>query len=197
VLTERDRESLIEQNTEKFRCQVSANQLSVNCSSDDTAQVVARASDILQANGLVVLHGLVAPELADRAAAELAEYVTDILVRLQDSTHFETEEILAQSDSHVVKGYQSLVDYPRPVLNLRRRESDKPDAGMVDIFNLQRMLHRFRHLRHCYASLSDQSIQRIVNAQVDGGVCHRQLNAYVNESVVKTRNAHIDTLAAC
>jgi hypothetical protein len=158
----------------------------------DAGGWVASAAEILRRHGVVVLHHAVAPDLA-RAAKREVDGLIGELVPSSDATWGELGELLWQIDGAKLASHAAMANAGRPVANMRKRERDAPDGGMIDIFavDMSARARGMQSLLECCARLA--GVREIVAANAP--VARRRFNLYRNDSVTVTRGLHIDSLA--
>jgi hypothetical protein len=144
----------------------------------------ARAVKLLAEEGAVIVRDFLNPEqlsIADAACARISD-----ALRCADSEHnFEDSDILVQSAKRVADNYRSMSSHPKVIVTIRRG----PDAGMVDVFNIDRLAgNRRNDLRAPFVS------KRQLDLINDGGGRQEatNLNLYINQGITRTRGFHVD-----
>ncbi|HAA13732.1 MAG TPA: hypothetical protein DCE41_19370 [Cytophagales bacterium] len=186
------RRELQERNNQRFQHQVLFDDLTLPEGAD-----AMKGAELLHQNGIVILKNFIDHKTAIHAGNEFVEFLKQqqIKERLADKEYFETDDYLAQNGLTKLKGYPELAGFPKPVFLIRRKGKEEVDGGMLDAFGLNKgFIKNFSFLSACYSKISVDFIQSIIFNQARYGVQQRQLNVYLNESVVNPRSWHIDSM---
>lgn len=133
-------------------------------------QSVARHAGTLDERGVVVIEGYVSPERCEeiRGAVEEALDGGD-LARARPEDDY---------NDHVARG--------EPLV---KRRSGERDDGMLDLFNVERLIPELREFK------DDEFVEAIVDEATGERYGADNVNVYVNRSVTNTRDFHADTYA--
>lgn len=152
----------------------------------------ARADDAEGLAATLAEHGIaVVPQaLPDGTVDEIREELQAVANRyeteLEDRRLFEDDRALAQRGLAEVSGYRDLAGFPKPVVELREGQ----DAGMVDIFNVDRLLTETGATAR--RPFESPSIIQAIAASANQAFTVRNLNAYLNAGISTTRGFHVD-----
>lgn len=151
----------------------------------ETDAEIARANEILDREGIVIIRNFLDASTLDVAEAAFSR-LDAALAQSSSEQNFEDDAILVQSAERVVKAYGDLAAHPKTVATVR----GGADAGMIDTFHFDKLAGAQREaLRAPFAQ--DWLLKSIA---VDGEIpTPRNLNLYLNRSVRKTRGFHADT----
>ncbi len=141
-----------------------------------------RARDTLDEYGIVIF-----PKAVDRDACTRAcDALSTVHARYaaKGETYFEDDEAIFQDGPGKLTGYRALSTHEKMVITVRHGQ----DAGMVDIFNCDRLApEECRPLRDLFTR---DDLLRVFS---DEGVVPRNLNVYLNSGVTRTRGLHVDS----
>lgn len=151
----------------------------------ETAAGIKAGSKLLEAEGIVIVRNFLDSDQLSSADEAIAK-VTDALAAASSDRNYEDDEILVQSSQPVVSGYNALASHPKAVATVRRGA----DAGMVDVFNVDRLAGSQRDLLR--APFSGQGILSLI-AEGDHPLEAKNLNLYVNRGITQTRGFHVDS----
>lgn len=149
----------------------------------------------LAENGIAIIHQFVSEDTAIAAGLAYQQYLSSAKFKpLFDATsavHIEESEYLGQIDYAWSNNYQQIAQQSKPVINIRSRDQHADDAGMVDVFGVDR-----------FTELKAMPIQTVMESLTTGrlaellrsvsGYPQRQTNLYMNHGVGRTRGPHID-----
>jgi len=147
-------------------------------------------NDVMQAKDLLHDHGAVSIETyfpetdALTLSKQAFELVDSEKESLKDKRDVERAEYVLLTDSR--RGYYDLAGDKKPIVHQRLGA----DLGMVDIFNFDRLFGSQGH--QLKAALAEPIVQQLFS---ESGMKWRprNLNVYVNRSVIKTRGFHVDS----
>ncbi len=156
------------------------------------------AAALLKRHGIVVLPGLVDAALAAQARREIDIFIARLRHALDDPADCGmVEDIFWQVGGVRFPSYRALAAHDRPVVNLTGRAGSGPNAGIIDIFRVDRAARQqgWRTLSACCAALAAPPVASLVAA-----VSSRrpdQFHLLRNDSVADTRRLHWDNLNGC
>ena len=146
--------------------------------------------------GICVLENFVEHSLALEAGTQINEFLQhpDCRRALTAGTgEFGHEHMFTwQTDYSWSDNYLEVANQPKAVINIRGREKDVDDAGMVDIFGIEKL---FKHtqldkLEKITALDKKKAMDDFISTHC--GYPMRQSHIYINDSVTRTRGPHID-----
>lgn len=151
----------------------------------ETAAGIEAASVMLEKEGIVIVRNFL-DSVQLRSADEAITKVIDALAAATSDRNYESDEILVQSSQPVVSSYSALASHPKAVATIRQGA----DAGMVDVFNVDRLAGSQRDVLR--APFSGQGILSLM-AEGDRPLEAKNLNLYVNRGITQTRGFHADS----
>jgi len=146
--------------------------------------------------GVCVLTDFVPQSKALSAAQETFEFFNSDTYspakRSSIKEHGEENTFIWQTDYSWSDNYLEVASANKPVVNIRARNNQSDDAGMVDIFNIEEFatLNHLTNMQLCLQSMQDESVTDFLSSL--SGYKRRQANLYFNDAVTKTRGPHID-----
>lgn len=149
----------------------------------DSSRGALMATAALQSHGIFIVPNFLDREQAlagGRAAFAIADQARTAAKEGVQPSDFDLEES-GKSD------YYSMAESRRTIVNLRRGN----DAGMVDIFNFDRVAHEEGDAIR--KALGSEKILRLLSTANSGEWQAANLNAYVNQDVTHTRMFHVDS----
>lgn len=146
-----------------------------------------RAAGILDREGIVIVPDFIGAAEMDEAASALERLAVRCKEFLQSNeTSFEDDQLVMQKGSTRVIGYKNMANHEKPVVQVRTGQ----DQGMVDIFNIDRLLGSAGHsIRQAFCRQDVRDLISGSRTSVSAG----NMNAYMNNGVTATRGFHVDT----
>lgn len=146
---------------------------------------ITKAKEMLDEFGVLVIPDAVSATTCIRAATAIGELHGAYCAH---SDTYEDDRALFQPTAGPLRTYHQLSSYGKTVITVRRGQDD----GMIDIFNCDLALSdAMREIRHLFEDGD-------VMALIQGGrraLRPRNLNAYINRSMIETRGFHVDSYA--
>ena len=159
--------------------------LSVN--SLENEQDYQQVSQLLAQHGCVIVPNYLQRDEIEAAQADLTAVMERVHQYARKNKPFEDDQILIQADSPRLKTYTDMAQHDKPVASIRQGQ----DQGMVDIFNVDRLLSSGPQLR---SHFENQWLLRIL-ADYEESCSPANLNLYLNKEITKTRGFHVDTFS--
>lgn len=163
------------------------------------AQNVAIQS-VLTKYGVCILTDFADNQQALNAGDEITQfYTSDKCSKPYHSKikeHGEEQSYIWQTDYAWSDNYIEVASSPKAVINIRARDSDADDAGMVDIFSVEK-LARNESLPKLQQIIDISSSDKVESLMTGiSGYAKRQYNLYINHAITRTRGPHIDNNSA-
>ncbi len=149
---------------------------------DSTENIAKRIDE----DGIVVI-----PNFLDSSyCQDLENFIVKIINvhkdKLSSGLFFEDEIALIQHNKTKLSGYANLKNYNKSVINIR----SGLDEGMIDIFNIDRLnIDLFEKIKEFVKS---DFFTKLFSQLKIGGTCSN-VNAYINDGIMKTRGFHADS----
>lgn len=155
-----------------------------------------RIKQTLTHHGICVLNHFLPRQSAHKAAQEMQAYFASEQFSApresQIKEYGEEEHYIWQTDYAWSDHYLEVANAKKTVINIRARNSQSDDAGMVDIFDIERLTQAV-HLSQtqlCLDTMHNAKWSSLLSQH--SGYARRQSNLYHNRGVQKTRGPHID-----
>ncbi|WP_157739083.1 phytanoyl-CoA dioxygenase family protein [Labrenzia sp. VG12] len=161
-------------------------ELLVEVSGDDLSEEnKIKIANLIEDHGVCVVRGLADPHVVRSVNLKIDRFIDDnkdIAVR---GKFTETENAIFDGTSQIEGGNKGKALQPKPVIHFRGEK----DNGLIDIFNIERLVPEALQLRHV---LGGDSIKAAIN-RVFPDQRPTNLNIYVNKSIQETRGFHYDS----
>lgn len=145
-------------------------------------------SELLHKNGIVIVPDFFKENIVNAATAVLYKVEREVGSFLNSGKDlYESKKILFQKGSKKLSGYHQLSEYEKTVVQVREGQ----DHGMVDIFNIDIAYPELSVLRDAYEK---SDILRVVSNN-NMKIGFKNLNFYLNDSILSTRGFHADSYA--
>lgn len=156
-------------------------------------------SAILKVYGICVINDFIEPKILQTARVELVEDLVNRALSEKklnsQEKHGETKDFVWQSDYSLCSSYLDMANHPKAYINIRSRDAKTDDAGMIDIFGIDKLI-KVRNYQHCARLLDEINSSNALHATSNiSGYPQRQSNLYINNAVTNTRGPHIDSNA--
>lgn len=175
---------LLERATESEEA-IRRNHLAPRFEVDATGRSVEERAELLDRLGVVTFASGLDPALLAEAGESLFSFAA--AVRGGGPT---PSGIAAHRMSSAADDYRTMSESETPVISVRG-DRDGVDAGMIDIFHVDRLLTDLGgRLR---AAMLDAGTIDVLALATGSRVEDRNMNAYINESVTSTRGLHVDS----
>ncbi|WP_425395012.1 hypothetical protein [Aeoliella sp.] len=133
----------------------------------------------LQIDGIVTVPEYLCGDRCDSIVGQLADFLRN--ADLSRSGCTPKYKVFTEGEA----AYDAAVEHELPIINVRGYKRE--DAGMIDVFNVDRIAPLCRELRE------PRNVLRVVR-RLHPTICCTNLNAYINHEVVSTREYHRDTV---
>lgn len=146
--------------------------------------------------GICIIKDFVPHDSALQAGEEMIAYFNgkDFLKPKNSDTidYKEEQNYLWQTDSAWTDNYLEAANFNKPLINIRSRQKNVDDAGMIDIFNIQQLAksEKLKSTHYCIDKMADKKMVTFLTNFT--GYSRKQFNLYYNNGVTKTRGPHID-----
>lgn len=148
----------------------------------------ARAAELLDREGIVVVPRFVSGDLTDPIADRIRSILETYGDNIRSGKDAEDDLVFINAEGERLRTYPELAGYPKAVFNLRRGGTDQ---GFIDIFNFDLcMPEEGRRLREL---LSSDLITGIARQSSGRTYEPGNLNIYVTNGVQNTRGFHVDS----
>lgn len=155
-----------------------------------------KIESLLSEYGICIITNFIPHKIALQAGNEACSYLCKQKFQSpKDSSkgnYNEEDNYLWQTDNAWTNNYLKAANYRKPVINIRSRKLNVDDAGMIDIFNIQKLAinEDLKATDSCLKIMSAKDITSLLTNFT--GYKQRQFNLYYNKGVIKTRGPHID-----
>lgn len=155
-----------------------------------------KINSLLSEFGICIIDNFIPYESALNAGSEMLDYFkSDKFHEPRNSNeniYKEEQNYLWQTDYAWTDNYLKAANFSKPIINIRSRQKDIDDAGMVDIFNIQKLVEteELHFTEQCIEKMSNKKIVSLLSDFT--GYKRRQFNLYYNNGVTQTRGPHID-----
>lgn len=172
-------------------CHATQTQLTYDVNNADTSAIAST----LRSYGLVCLTNVVdSASLAtlNGHADTLFKRINEGIASQPQEQYGDIDDVAWQKNLSVANNFNQLVDYPKPMVNVRG--SAGSDNGMLDVFNVQKLAvlrdaPGFQQLYNFFVNgLAHQLIRKI------SSFTFSNIQLYENRSVTNTRGFHIDNI---
>lgn len=172
-------------------------ELTVDASASSAAEAIDRAELMLRRHGVVVIAGAVGADAVAAASAEVDALISELEEQTsRGSLYGDNPEYFWQVGHSFIPTYFGMINHEKPVVFIRAREADVADAGMIDIFQFDRLaaLKRLAASQALLDSRFPEMAAEIIRRVLPFNKV--ATNLYHNASVTNTRGLHIDSLGA-
>jgi hypothetical protein len=150
----------------------------------------ARAAELLQREGLVMVPKFANAELVERIAARVRRVLDQYAPAIAAGRDAEDDQVVVDATGSRFKTYNELASCPKTVLNIRNLAGGT-DSGMIDIFNFDRSSpDDGREMREL---LGAGQVRELLQRTTGDEWMPRNFNVYVNRGITKTRGFHVDS----
>lgn len=152
----------------------------------DDKNKISDAVQRLSNDGIFITLSFVETSHIEELCQLIESYSNDYLTKLKKK-YYEDELALIQTEQCKIKGYASLVAYPKATLNIRSGS----DEGMIDIFNVDKLLKGTRGEKIIDKIINNPFLNNLLNS-LPTPLVIRNINSYVNSGITSTRGFHVD-----
>lgn len=143
------------------------------------------ASELLDKEGIVIVKNFLDQEQL-AAADEAIAKVSLALEQATEDQNYEDDELIVQSAVRVADSFRAMAEHPKSIATIRRGA----DAGMVDVFNIDRLVPNRREALR--APFTGSGLLSLIGESDDRPQA-ANLNLYVNRGITGTRGFHADS----
>ncbi|WP_156167502.1 hypothetical protein [Thioalkalivibrio versutus] len=151
----------------------------------NSARGLEKARNLLREEGIVIV-----PDYLDNAEQNIANDAMSTVLHALNLTseerNYEDDDILVQGGKRIATSYTEMATYSKTVVNVRRGN----DFGMVDVFNVDRLVGSRKSAFR--APFITSGLLDLIGGS-SNALEARNLNLYINRSVMQTRGFHVDS----
>lgn len=155
-----------------------------------------KIKSLLSEYGICIIDNFIEHQSAIKAGEEMKAYFSSNNFRepreSAKNTYKEEANYLWQTDYAWTDNYLKAANFNKPVINIRSRQKNMDDAGMIDIFNVQILTstEKLNYTKQCIEKMSGKEIESLLTSFT--GYNRKQFNLYYNNGVTQTRGPHVD-----
>jgi hypothetical protein len=155
--------------------------------SHNTFEDLKKAKSKLHDDGIIIIPNFLNNTYLDEWTKSIEKTLKIYTNKLKQETYYEDEKILIQKNINIpkLKNYKELASYPKTAINIR----GGIDSGMVDIFNIDKILPYKSKIQEIFSS---EFFREILSFK-KGKLKVSNVNAYINSGNITTRGFHFDS----
>ncbi len=158
---------------------------------DEEKDIAQRASEILRKYGLVVLPITVDVNTIDQGRDKVTQFISKAREAMGEENHYSCEEYYVQDGLTLFDHYGALAAANRPVVYIRRGETDN---GFIDLFGVDEVQVEGDEFKSCIDAVKSELVGKILKLATGVEYGRTSTNLYHHESVMCTRRLHVDGL---
>lgn len=148
----------------------------------------SEAVNRVEQDGIFIIPNYLDTELTDKLCKIIEVYSTKYFLKLESSEIYEDSIALIQNKNKKLKGYSLLANYSKAVIDIR----SGADEGMIDIFNVDKLIQDKSGLNILNDIIQDQFLQDLLRS-LPQKLKISNINSYVNNGITSTRGFHVDS----
>lgn len=152
-----------------------------------------KIADCIKKNGIAIITDYINPDLMKRSSVEMEGLVNKLLPKMQFGDFGNTDGFFWQKSGKKLLGYAEKARYPIPVIDVRNKDRNDIDGGMIDFFKIDEVINsnNLTASSECINMLSSRKISEIIK-NILGADYVNDTHLYYNDSVTNTRKPHCD-----
>lgn len=142
----------------------------------------------IEKDGIFIIPSFLDARLVDKLCEVIEKQSVSYFSKLKSSEVYEDDLALIQKKNKKLKGYSSLANYSKAVIDIR----SGADEGMIDIFNIDKLIDDPSCLNIIKNLKKDKFLVSFLNS-LPQKLKINNINSYVNNGITSTRGFHVDS----